>query len=221
MYSGRRYRISIHLTYVTTLIADYGLVLVFLLVFLESAGLPFLPGEIALITAAVAAQPSNHHFSIVDVIAVAAFAAASGFATAYWLGRKGGRRLLERWSVSARYAEKLLPPSERFFERHGPKTVFLARFVAIVRATAGWLAGITHMNWWRFLFWDVLGAIAWATGYGLLAYFAGKAVADAIDRYSLYAIGVIVALVALGLVGRHFWKRRKELESDRIPNHNA
>lgn len=192
----------------TTLISDYGLVLLFALVFLESAGLPFFPGEIALVAAAVLAHPSAHHFSIASVIAVAAFAAALGFAVAYWLGRLGGRRLLARWDATAHYAERVLPPSERFFRRHGSKTVFLARFVALVRATAGWLAGITHMSWWRFLFWDVVGALIWAAGYGLLAYWAGRAVVDAIDRYSLYAVVGIVLLTGLFLAGRRYWKRR-------------
>jgi membrane protein DedA with SNARE-associated domain len=193
---------------VTKLLLDYGLVLLFVFVALESAGLAFLPGEITLVAAALLAQPGNHHFSIVSVIVVAATAAASGYVVAYLLGRHGGRRIIERWEPAARYTRKALPQSERFFERHGAKTVFLARFVVVLRATAGWLAGITQMRWWPFFAWNVAGAIVWATGYGLLAYFAGRAVVNAVDRYSVYAVAVIAVLVVLGVIVRQWWRRR-------------
>jgi membrane protein DedA with SNARE-associated domain len=193
---------------VTKLLLDYGLVLLFLVVMLESAGLLFLPGELALIAAALLAQPGKHHFSIVSVIVVAASAAALGYVAAYWLGRLGGRRLLERWEPIARHARKALPPSERFFARHGSKTVFVGRFVVILRATAAWMAGITHMRWWPFLGWNVAGAVVWATGYGLLAYYAGRAVADAIDRYSLYAVVAVAVLALLGWLGARLWRRK-------------
>jgi membrane protein DedA with SNARE-associated domain len=60
------------------------------------------------------------------------------------------------------------------------------------------MAGITHMRWWPFLGWNVAGAIVWATGYGLLAYYAGRAVVDAVDRYSVYAVVVLAVLGAIG-----------------------
>jgi membrane protein DedA with SNARE-associated domain len=194
---------------VTKLLLDYGLVLLFAVVFLESAGLPFLPGEVALIAAALLA--GKHHFSIVSVIAVAAAAAALGYGVAYWVGRVGGRRLLARWNVTARYAERVLPTADRFFRRHGAKTVFLGRFIAVLRATVGWLAGITEMRAVTFTFWNVVGAAAWATGYGLLAYYAGKAVVDAVSQYSAYAVGVIAVLVVAGFfVHRAVRKRMLE-----------
>src|SRR3954447_26755895 len=107
---------------------------------MESAGVP-LPGEAALITAAVLA---HDHYGIVSVIAVAAAGAIVGDNVGYWLGRLGGRRLLGRWSVTRRDAERVLPPSERFFKRHGGKTVFFGRFIALLRVTAAWLAGISR-----------------------------------------------------------------------------
>jgi membrane protein DedA with SNARE-associated domain len=194
---------------VTKLLLDYGLVLVFLVIFLESAGLPFLPGELALITAAVLAQQGNH-FGIVSVIVVAASAAVAGYVAGYWLGRVGGRRLLERWELVARYAHKALPPSERFFERHGSKTVFFGRFVVLLRATAAWLAGITHMSWWKFLGWDIAGGIVWAVGYGLLAYYAGKAVVDAVSRYGTIAIVGAIVVGGLGFLAVRLVHRRME-----------
>ncbi len=196
----------------TKLLIDYGLVLLFAIVFLESAGLPFLPGEVALISAALLA--GKHHFSIASVIVVAAVAAIAGYGLAYWLGRVGGRRLLARWQVTARYAEKTLPKTERFVRRHGSKTVFFGRFLAVLRATVGWLAGITEMRVSTFVVWNVAGAVVWATAYGLLAYYAGKAVVDAVSRYSAYAVGV----AALVLVAGYFVHRalhKRFLESSR------
>lgn len=189
----------------THFIAHYGLWFLFGIVCLESAGL-WLPGETALITAAVLA--AKHHLSIEAVIAVAAVAAIIGDNIGYWIGRKAARPLLHRYGRVRRHAERVLPPAERFFQRHGGKAVFLARFFGGLRVTGAWMAGITHMSWWRFLFWNAAGGIAWAVGVGLLAYYAGKAAADALARYGVYAaIAGVLALVLLILVV-HVWRRR-------------
>jgi membrane protein DedA with SNARE-associated domain len=209
---GRRYRIyerSLHWRAVTHLLVSYGLVLLFGLVALESAGVP-LPGETALVAAAILATPKQHHYSIVTVIVVAACAAIVGDNIGYWIGRKGGRTLLERWGPLRRYAERALPPSERFFARHGGKTVFIGRFVAVLRVTAAWLAGITHMPWWRFFLWNAAGGIVWATAVGLVAYYFGKAAADAINRYGLLGAVAAVLSAVLVLLAMRFWHRRME-----------
>jgi membrane protein DedA with SNARE-associated domain len=190
---------------VTQLIIDYGLILLFAVVALESFGVP-LPGETALIVAAVAAE--RGHFNIVAVIAVAAAAAIIGDNGGYWLGRTGGRRLLERAPILRRYTAKLLPPAEKFFARHGAKTVFIGRFVSLLRVTAAWLAGISHMPWWRFLAWNAAGGVVWATVVGAVSYFFGRAAADAIAHYGAIGGVVVVGLVLLALVGLHFWRRR-------------
>jgi membrane protein DedA with SNARE-associated domain len=191
----------------TKLLLDYGLVLLFLLVAIESAGVP-LPGEAALITAAVLARPEHHHYSLFWVIVVAASAAIIGDNAGYWLGRVGGRKLIERWEFTRRYAEKALPPSERFFERHGAKTVFFGRFIALLRVTAAWLAGLSRMHWWEFAAWNAAGGIVWATGVSLLAYWAGKAAADAVGRYGLYGALAVIVLGALGFLALRLWRKR-------------
>ena len=189
----------------THFIEHYGLVFLFGIVCLESAGL-WVPGETALIAAAVYA--SGGHLSISGVIAVAAAGAIIGDNIGYWLGREGGRRLLYRYAILTRFAERVLPPAERFFTRHGGKAVFLARFFGGVRVTGAWMAGISRMPWWRFLAWNAAGGIVWAVGVGLVAFYAGKAAADALARYGVYgAIAAGVALViAIGVL--HVWRRR-------------
>ena len=191
-----------------------GLALLFLLVAMESAGIP-LPGETALIAAAfLAKSDQGNHFSITAVIVVAAFAAIVGDNIGYSIGRFGGRSLIERWGPIKRYADRTLPPAEKFFRKHGGKTVFFARFVAVLRVTAAWLAGISHMPWWRFFLYNAAGGILWATGIGLLAYFLGKAAADAVGRYGLVAVGVLAVLGIVAFLAHRWWRHRAAQETN-------
>jgi membrane protein DedA with SNARE-associated domain len=194
----------------THFIEHYGLAFLFAIVCLESAG-AWLPGETALIAAGVYA--SKGHLSITGVIAVAAVAAIVGDNIGYWLGREVGRRLIYRYARLRRLAERVLPPAERFFERHGGKAVFFARFFGGVRVTGAWMAGITRMRWWRFLGWNAAGGVVWAVGVGLLAFWAGKAAADAISRYGVFggiAIGIALVVVIAVL---HLLRRREAVDS--------
>ena len=104
------------------LVQHYGLLALFVIVMLESGGVP-LPGETALIAAGIFA--SRGRLDIAAVIAVAATAAIVGDNLGYWIGRTGGRRLLDRWGRVTRVSERALPWAEGFFQRHGAKTIFL------------------------------------------------------------------------------------------------
>jgi len=186
------------------LIASAGLLVLFALIAIESAGVP-VPGETALIAAGVLAARGD--MNIAAVIAVAAAAAIIGDNVGYWIGRTGGRKALESFGPIKRLGDRAIPFSERFFERHGAKAVFLGRFVAVLRVTAAWLAGISHMPWWRFLFWNALGGICWATLVGLVTYYVGRTAADAISHYGFIGGAVALGLMALLFVGVHFWRR--------------
>jgi membrane protein DedA with SNARE-associated domain len=179
----------------------YGLWFLFVVVAAESAG-AWVPGETALIAAGVLASRGN--LSIWEVIVVAAGAAILGDNVGYWIGRKIGRRILSRF----RRVEALLPRAERFFRRHGGKAVFLARFVGGIRVTGAWMAGISHMPWWRFLGWNAAGGIVWATAVGLVAYYLGRAAADLIGHYGLIGGGAVVGLAIVVAGGVHLWRRR-------------
>jgi membrane protein DedA with SNARE-associated domain len=187
------------------LVHHYGLIALFLIVMLESGGIP-LPGETALVTAGVFA--SNGDLNIAAVIAVAAAAAIIGDNLGYWLGRTGGRRVLERSPRLSRWSARALPWSEAFFHRHGAKTIFIGRFFSVLRVTAAWMAGVSHMRWWRFFAWNAAGGICWALLVGLVAYFAGHAAADAISRYGLIGGVAILVLAGAGLLVYHLWKKR-------------
>jgi membrane protein DedA with SNARE-associated domain len=193
---------------VTHFFTHHGLPLLFVVIMLESFGIP-LPGETALIFFGVLASQGN--YSIVAVIAVAAVAAIVGDNLGYWLiGRLGGRALFRKWSWLERYAEKVIPRAERIMNRHGGKTVFFGRFVAILRFTAAWLAGLGEMPWWRFLFWNAAGGVVWATAVGLIAFYGGKAAADAITRYGAFAAAGIVVVLIVGFLVVHVGKKRLE-----------
>ena len=184
---------------------EWAMLLLFVLLALESFGLP-VPGETALIACGVLASQGS--LSIVSVILVGIAAAIIGDNLGYWAARRGGRPLLERYRLTRGYAERYLPRSERFFARHGGKAVFFGRFVAVLRVTAAWVAGISHMSWWRFLAWNAAGGIVWATTIALVAYSLGDAAASALSRYGLYAAGGAVLLAALGfLVARRVERR--------------
>ena len=189
----------------TGLVHHYGLLALFLLVMLESSGVP-LPGETALVTAGIFA--SRGDLVIEEVILVAAAGAIVGDNIGYWLGREGGNRLLDRVGPLKRWSAPGREWSERFFKRHGAKTIFIARFVAVLRVTAAWLAGISRMHWWTFFAWNAAGGICWALLVGLIAYFFGHAAADAIQRYGLFGGLAIGALGVAALLGVHFWRKR-------------
>jgi len=189
----------------TDFFTSHGLPLLFVVVMLESFGLP-LPGETALIAFGVLA--SQGHYSIVTVIAVAAAAAIIGDNLGYALiGRLGGRQLFERWGPLRRYSERFLPRAERLMAKHGGKIVFFGRFVSVLRFTAAWAAGIARMPWWRFFFWNAAGGICWATAVGLVAYYGGAAAADAIQRYGIYAAVGIAAALVVGFFVTHYGKK--------------
>lgn len=194
----------------THFVEQYGLVVVFFVVALESAGVP-VPGETALVAAAILA--SRGHFSLSAVIAVGAVAAIVGDNGGYWAGRLLGRGFLQRYDVVRRFSDRVLPPAERFFKRHGGKAIFLARWTSGLRVAGAWIAGFAHMEWWRFFFWNATGGIFWAITVCVVAYYFGRAAADAIGHYGLIAGGAVVALAVLAWIGVHFWRRRMAEET--------
>src|SRR6476646_8925017 len=132
------------LTAVTHYFTHHGLPVLFLVVMLESFGIP-LPGETALIFFGVLASKGD--YDIASVISVAAVAAIVGDNLGYWLiGRLGGRALLKRNRWLKRWADTVLPRAEGIMRRHGGKTVFFGRFVAVLRFTAAWVAGLGRMR---------------------------------------------------------------------------
>jgi membrane-associated protein len=184
--------------------AHLGYLVLFGLVGAESASVP-VPGETALITAGVLAHHGRFHIEL--VIMIAALAAIVGDNIGYLIGRTGGRKLLEHSGFLEHHRRQILNKGELFFERHGPKAVFLGRWVAGLRIAAAWLAGISRMPWHVFVFWNALGGIAWATSVGLLAYYLGPAAEHIFKVTGLAGISVAFVLAAGYFLWR--WRRNK------------
>jgi membrane protein DedA with SNARE-associated domain len=173
-----------------------GYLAVFVLIAVETMGIP-VPGETALITAGIVASRGRLHIEL--VIALAAAAAILGDNVGFAIGRRYGRRLLlsERLPFAA-HRRRLVALGEPFFERHGPKAVFLGRWVAGLRITSAWLAGAHRMPWPTFTFWNALGGVCWAISVGLAAYFAGHSAETVINTLGVAGAATLV-LAAAGL----------------------
>jgi membrane protein DedA with SNARE-associated domain len=182
--------------------ANVGYSVVFALIAIETMGIP-VPGETALIAAALLAHDGK--MDIVPLIAIAAAAAILGDNVGFAIGRKGGRRLFMMPGPFHRQRLEGLAIGEPFFARHGPKAVFLGRWVAGLRIASAWLAGMNKMPWPRFLFWNALGGICWATSIGLGIYLLGHAFEDVIGVGGIIAAGLVSGL----LVGIFVWKRMR------------
>jgi membrane-associated protein len=176
-----------------------GYPVLFLLVMAESGGIP-LPGETALITAAILASQGKLQIEL--VIALAALAAIVGDNMGYLISRKVGRTLLERPGLFERRRRRVLDLGEPFFERHGPKAVFIGRWILGLRTWASWLAGASGMPWRSFAVWNAAGGISWATTVGVVAFFVGNTAASAITAFGLFGLLVVVFAAAGALLLR-------------------
>ncbi len=177
------------LSFVTHLVQSYGYYGVFALIALESMGIP-LPGETALIAAAVYSG-ATHHLNILVLAVVATCAAIIGDNAGYWIGRTGGQRLAERYGRFVRLDRAKLKVGRYLFARHGVKVVFFGRFVAVLRTFAAFFAGVSKMHWPRFLMANAAGGLLWASFYGFGAYALGSAASSVGSTLTL--VGYVVA----------------------------
>ena len=185
-------------------LSSYGYIVVFVLVMLESLGLP-VPGETALIAAALYAG-STGKLEIQTVIVIAAAAAIIGDNIGFAIGRYGGARVLLKYGHKVRLHEGRLKIGIWLFRHHGGKVVFWGRFVSILRTYAAFLAGANRMSWPRFLFFNTTGGILWATVFGLGYYLFG----DVLERLSKTIDIGLGALGILAVVGFVLWMRKRE-----------
>jgi len=191
------------LAYVQPLVAQYGLYAVFVIVMLESAGVP-LPGETALVLASIYAGATGD-LHIAQVIAAAAAGAIIGDNMGFWVGRHFGMPLLKRYGRFIHLDEKRLAFGEAMFRRHGAKIVFFGRFIEILRIFAALLAGVNRYGWGSFMFYNAAGGIVWATVFGLGGYFFG----EAIHRFTGPVGLIALAGVILG-IGVSWWVVRRQ-----------
>ncbi|MCE3279114.1 MAG: hypothetical protein K0S44_1305 [Bacteroidetes bacterium] len=166
-------------------------VILFLVIFIETGLviMPFLPGDSLLFTAGLFARLGFLNLSYLLILLF--IAAVVGDNTNYWVGRKIGLKALQlkfrgKNIVKQEYLEK----THSFYEKHGPKTIIMARFVPIVRTFAPFVAGVAEMNYRKFLSFDIIGGIIWIGSLTLAGYFLGE----------IPWIRKNIELVALGII---------------------
>ncbi len=179
--------------------APWGYVVVGTATFLENsvgAGV-IVPGETLVIIGGVYAALGD--LWLPGVVMVAVSGAILGDNLGYWIGRRFGRGFLERHGRKVFVTQARLEAAERYYREHGGKTVFLGRFIPVVRSVGFIVAGVAGMDWRRFLAYDVLGAVIWGTGHSVLGYALGASY-ERWERY-LTPIGLALLVVLLLLVG--------------------
>ena len=187
------------------IVASYGYAAVFIVVMLESAGVP-LPGETILVSAAVYAG-SRHSLDIRYVIASAAGAAILGDNIGFWIGREFGTLLLSRWGYLVGLDERRRKLGQYLFLRHGGKIVFFGRFIALLRTFAALLAGANGLSPLRFFVFNAAGGIVWATAFGLGGYLLGESIH--LIAGSLGWAALIAALVFVVILWRYYKKHEE------------
>lgn len=183
------------------LISALGLAGVVAIIFAES-GLFFgffLPGDSLLFTAGLLA--SQGYLNIWWLAPAATLAAILGDSVGYWFGAKVGPKIFSKEDSLFFHKDHLLKTSE-FYERHGKKTIILARFIPIVRTFAPILAGVGKMDYQTFLTYNIIGGLIWGAGLTLAGYFLGVWVPN-IDQY---LIPIILAIIVVSFIPviKHF-----------------
>ena len=185
-------------TFIDDFLGRFGYAAVFAFVGIESLGIP-LPGETMLISAALYAG-ATHNLNIVGVIVAAAAGAIIGDNIGYIVGHWGGYRLLVRYGRHIRLHPPRVKLARYLFLRHGAKVVFFGRFISVLRTYAAFLAGTARMPRLRFLIFNALGGIIWATLYGVGAYLAGDRITKLSRPVDFALTGVAVVVVVTLLV---------------------
>ncbi|MBW3569196.1 VTT domain-containing protein [Candidatus Parcubacteria bacterium] len=174
------------------LIKAGGLALIAFIVFAESGLLFgfFFPGDTLLFAAGVLAATGE--FNIVEVTAVIVFAAIAGGYSGYWIGKKAGPKLFKK-EEGIIFRREYIERSERFYEKHGGKTIMFARFIPVIRTFAPVVAGIGNMNQAKFMFYNVVGAAFWGISITLAGFFFGSK----IPNIEAYVFPILLLAMAL------------------------
>jgi membrane protein DedA with SNARE-associated domain len=178
--------------------------LVFLVAAVDATGIPF-PGRLLLVMAGAYASRES---DLVLTVALAAAGALAGDHAVYGLGRLGGEKmqgLYCRWTGTG---SGCIRKTRASFDRFGPFAIVLGRFAFSLRLVAALLAGSGAMSYWRFLLFDTVGAVAWATLLVLAGWFLGRRSAELLERYGSLELLLVAAAVGMLAIGAfRFWQR--------------
>jgi len=194
-------------------VEQIGYIGVYVIIFIESGLLVgfFLPGDSLLFTAGFLASPAVGFFNIWYLLIGAWISAVVGDNVGYHIGLKFGRSLFKKEN-SLLFKQENLIRAQEFYEKHGGKTIVIARFLPFVRTFAPVVAGVGKMDMKKFMFFNFLGGTLWVWGVGLLGYFLGSFIPD-VDRYLLPIVVIIIAVSVLPPLLHLYKERRKSIFS--------
>jgi membrane protein DedA with SNARE-associated domain/membrane-associated phospholipid phosphatase len=192
-------------------VAHYGYALVAVFLLVEGMGVP-IPGETALVTAAAIAGRGT--MSIVGVIIAGCIGTIAGGQAGYWIGLRGGTRVVAKYGRWFRLNDARLDRTHRFFAQHGGKTVLLGRFVAFLRSFVGIFAGVSEMPARTFATYNALGGAVWVATFSLLGYLFGRnlpRLVHYLGRVSLLLAILIAVVAGVVLLWRWFERNRTQV----------
>ena len=207
--------IDVHLA---ELVAQYGIwiyAILFLILFCETGLVvtPFLPGDSLLFVAgALAALPGND-LNVHLLVALLVVAAVLGDALNYTIGRLFGEKLFSNPN-SRIFRRSYLDKTHAFYERHGGKTIILARFVPIVRTFAPFVAGMGHMSYRHFALFNISGALAWVLLFSYAGYLFGD-LPVVQENLKLLIVAIIVVSILPGII--EIWRHRRQGRQQKQP----
>ena len=174
-------------------------------------GVP-LPGEVVLVTAAAFAAQGD--FGIAGVAIAAWIGTIAGGTGGYWIGRTGGMAFVRRYSRWLRINEGHEQAVRVFFDKHGAKTVIIARFVALLRMIAGIMAGAVEMPFGLFSLCNAIGGLLWSVAFAALGYIFGRHLSQLEHDLSNGSFGLLLILLIVGIA---IWVYRKKRSSATTP----
>jgi len=186
-----------------------GYAILFLVMYVETGLFVgfFLPGDSLLITAGIFAAAGKLDIAFLNILLV--IAAIIGDSTGYYFGQRIGRPLFE--SDSRIFKAKYLHRAKSFYDRHGGKTIILARFMPIIRTFAPIVAGTAEMHYRKFLLYNIVGAVVWVTGMTLVGYYIGSVVPNIEKNMGILVIIIVILSFIPGVIG--YWKERRNRKS--------
>ncbi|MCP4429309.1 MAG: DedA family protein [Chloroflexi bacterium] len=206
--------------YLKVVIEDYGTLtygILFTVIFVETGLviMPFLPGDSLLFAAGTFASPAIGSLNVFLMWGLLFVAAVLGDTVNYWVGHKFGLAIFDTDNrlLKKVLKQEYLDKTEAFYEKHGGKTIILARFVPIIRTFAPFVAGVGTMNYGRFITYNVVGGFLWVTIFLFLGYFFGG-----IPFVEQNFETVILAIIFISVLPMfiEYWKARNEKKSDAV-----
>lgn len=191
--------LDVHLNSVIQTYGTFTYAILFIVVFCETGLVvtPFLPGDSLLFAAGTFAAQGA--FDITTLFVILSIAPFFGDNCNYWIGRHIGPKIFSKENVRF-LNKKHLERTHRFYDRHGPKTVIIARFMPIIRTFAPFVAGIGRMPYWRFIAYSFLGTLIWVTTFVLGGYFFGN-IPIIKGNFTIVILAIILVSISPGIIG--------------------